>query len=101
MVDGGRTTGQRRDQPPTFDIADAFRWCTIAPIGICKIERVYVAATKASPATEGRVKPPATRTPAKKAAARSANVSAPGKRATKSVGAKAASGTPASRESVT
>jgi RNA polymerase primary sigma factor len=105
MVDGGRITGQRRDQPPTFDIADAFRWCTIAPIGICKIERVYVAATKASPATDEPVKRTATRTPAKKAAARSANGLAPAKRATKSTaastGSKAESGTAAKSRTAT
>jgi RNA polymerase primary sigma factor len=105
MVDGGRITGQRRDQPPTFDIADAFRWCTIAPIGICKIERVYVAATKASPATDEPVKRTATRTPAKKATARTANGSAPAKRATKSTaastGSKAESGTAAKSRTAT
>ena len=54
------------------------------PIGICKIERVYVAATKARPATDEPVKRTATKTPAKKAsAAKSANGSAPAKRATK------------------
>jgi RNA polymerase primary sigma factor len=64
------------------------------PIGICKIERVYVAATKARPATDEPVKRTATKTPAKKAsAAKSANGSAPAKRAAKS--------TAASRESST
>ena len=54
------------------------------PIGIYKIERVYVAATKARPATDEPVKRTATKTPAKKApAAKSANGSAPAKRATK------------------
>jgi len=54
------------------------------PIGIHKIERVYVAATKARPATDEPVKRTATKTPAKKApAAKSANGSAPAKRATK------------------
>ena len=48
-------------------------------------ERVYVAATKASPATDHPVKRTATKTPAKKApAAKSANGSAPAKRAAKS-----------------
>ncbi len=39
------------------------------PIGNCKIERVYVAATKARPATDEPVKRTATKTPAKKTAA--------------------------------
>jgi RNA polymerase primary sigma factor len=73
------------------------------PIGICKIERVYVAATKARPATDEPVKRTATKTPAKKApaaraanpggAAKSANGSAPAKRATKSTAAKPAKAT--------
>jgi RNA polymerase primary sigma factor len=51
---------------------------------------VYVAATKARPATDEPVKRTATKTPAKKApAAKSANGSAPAKRATKSAPAKA------------
>ena len=55
------------------------------PTGNQKDERVYVAATKASPATDHPVKRTATKTPAKKApAAKSANGSAPAKRATKS-----------------
>jgi RNA polymerase primary sigma factor len=59
-----------------------------------QIERVYVAATKARPATDEPVKRTATKTPAKKApAAKSANGSAPAKRATKTTPAKAASGT--------
>jgi RNA polymerase primary sigma factor len=54
------------------------------PTGIRKTERVYVAATKASPATDEPVRRTATKTPAKKAsAAKSANGSAPAKRATK------------------
>ena len=58
------------------------------PIGICKIERVYVAATKARPATDEPVKRTATKTPAKKAsAAKSANGSAPAKRSTKTTAA--------------
>ena len=61
------------------------------PIGICKIERVYVAATKARPATDEPVKRTATKTPAKKApAAKAANGSAPAKRATKTAAAKPA-----------
>jgi RNA polymerase primary sigma factor len=64
------------------------------PIRICKTERVYVAATKARPATDEPVKRTATKTPAKKApAAKSANGSAPAKRATKTAAAKAESGT--------
>jgi RNA polymerase primary sigma factor len=54
---------------------------------------VYVAATKARPATDEPVKRTATKAPAKKAsAAKSANGSAPAKRATKSAPAKAAKG---------
>jgi RNA polymerase primary sigma factor len=44
---------------------------------------VYVAATKASPATDEPVKRTATKVPAKKAAAKAANGSAPAKKATK------------------
>jgi RNA polymerase primary sigma factor len=79
------------------------------PIGICKIERVYVAATKARPATDEPVKRTATKTPAKKAsaaraanpagAAKSANGSAHAKRATKTAAASRESGAAASRES--
>jgi RNA polymerase primary sigma factor len=46
-------------------------------------ERVYVAATKASPATDEPVKRTATKTPAKKPAVKAANGSAPAKRVTK------------------
>jgi RNA polymerase primary sigma factor len=57
---------------------------------------VYVAATKASPATDEPVKRTATKTPAKKPAASqtkpAANGSAPAKRATKAPAAKAAAG---------
>jgi RNA polymerase primary sigma factor len=57
--------------------------------GIRKTERVYVAATKASPATDEPVKRTATKTPATKApAAKSANGTAPVKR-TKARAAKA------------
>jgi len=72
------------------------------PIGTCKTERVYVAATKARPATDEPVKRTATKTPAKKTtaraanpagAAKSANGSASGKRATRTSPAKAESGT--------
>jgi RNA polymerase primary sigma factor len=81
------------------------------------MERVYVAATKARPATDEPVKRTATKAPAKKtaarresgtAAAKSANGSAPAKRATKTAAAsresgtaKAESGTAKSRESAT
>ena len=51
------------------------------PTGLRKTERVYVAATKASPATDEPVKHTATKTPAKKA---------PAKRAAKAPAAKAA-----------
>jgi RNA polymerase primary sigma factor len=55
---------------------------------------VYVAATKASPATDEPVKRTATRTPAKKASAtKSANGSAPAKRASKTTAASRESGT--------
>jgi RNA polymerase primary sigma factor len=56
------------------------------------MERVYVAATKARPATDEPVKRTATKAPAKKTVAKSANGSAPAKRATKTA-AKAESGT--------
>jgi RNA polymerase primary sigma factor len=74
------------------------------PIRICKIERVYVAATKARPATDEPVKRTATKTPAKKAAAsrepgraavKSANGSASAKRATKTTAASRESGSAA------
>ena len=54
------------------------------PTGLRKTERVYVAATKASPATEEPVKRTATKTHGKKAsAAKAANGSAPAKKASK------------------
>ncbi len=57
--------------------------------GIRKTERVYVAATKASPATDEPVKRTATKTPAKKTpAAKAANGTAPVKRAAKGTAAK-------------
>jgi RNA polymerase primary sigma factor len=57
---------------------------------------VYVAATKARPATDEPVKRTATKTPAKKgSAAKSANGSAPAKRATKTAPAKATAAKPA------
>jgi RNA polymerase primary sigma factor len=66
------------------------------PVGIRKIERVYVAATKARPATDEPVKRTATKTPAKKAsAAKSTNGSAPAKRAAKTTAAKAVKATAA------
>jgi RNA polymerase primary sigma factor len=83
-------------------MADAFRWCTTVPIGNCKMERVYVAATKARPATEEPVKRTATKTPARKApAAKSANGSAPAKRATKTAAASRESSSAAKSESGT
>jgi RNA polymerase primary sigma factor len=66
------------------------------PTRIRKTERVYVAATKASPATDEPVKRTATKAPAKKApAAKAANGSAPAKRAAKATTAKAAKAAPA------
>ena len=53
-------------------------------------ERAYVAATKASPATEKPVKRTATKTPAKKAVTKATNGSAPAKRTTKAAPAKTA-----------
>ncbi|MGV0688077.1 RNA polymerase sigma factor [Mycolicibacterium thermoresistibile] len=89
---------------PTFDICDAFRWCTLTASGCprhrsTQEERVYVAATEASPATD-EPKRTATKTPAKKAAAtksasgttKSGNGSAPAKRAAKSSRTKSESG---------
>jgi RNA polymerase primary sigma factor len=59
------------------------------PTGIRKTERVYVAATKASPAADEPVRRTATKTPAKKnGAAKSANGSAPAKKANKKTSAK-------------
>jgi RNA polymerase primary sigma factor len=58
--------------------------------GIRKTERVYVAATKASPATDEPVKRTAAKTPAKKAPAKAAAAKAPAKRATKAPAKKAA-----------
>ncbi len=68
------------------------------PTGLRKTERVYVAATKASPATDEPVKRTATKAPAKKApAVKAANGSAAVKRAAKSAprAAKAEPGTTA------
>jgi len=66
-----------------------------APTGTQQDERVYVAATKASPATDQPVKRTAAKTPAKKApAAKSTNGSAaPAKRAAKAAATKATSAT--------
>ncbi|KMO71073.1 RNA polymerase sigma factor SigA [Mycolicibacterium chubuense] len=58
--------------------------------GTRTIGRVYVAATKASPATDEPVKRPAAKTPAKKAPAKAANGSAPAKKAAKAAPVKAA-----------
>lgn len=67
-----------------YSTADIFQWRTTVPAGKKQDERVYVAATKASPATDHPVKRTATKTPAKKAsAAKPANGSAPAKRAAK------------------
>jgi RNA polymerase primary sigma factor len=63
---------------------------THARTGIRKTERVYVAATKASPATDEPVKRTAAKTPAKKAPAKSAAAKAPAKRAAKAPAKKAA-----------
>jgi RNA polymerase primary sigma factor len=68
------------------------------PTGLRNTERVYVAATKASPATDEPVKRTATKAPAKKApAVKAANGTAPAKRAAKSAprAAKAEPGTTA------
>ena len=65
-------------------------------------ERVYVAATKASPATDEPVKRTATKTPAKRPVASqsklAANGSAPAKRATKAPAARAAKAEPGDAE---
>jgi RNA polymerase primary sigma factor len=61
------------------------------PVRICKTERVYVAATKARPATDEPVKRTATKAPAKKTSpAKASNGAAPAKRAAKTAEAKAA-----------
>nr|WP_218620654.1 RNA polymerase sigma factor [Mycolicibacterium hippocampi] len=68
---------------PTFDIADHFGGAPVRAENRTT-ERVYVAATKASPATDEPVKRTATKAPAKKAApAKSANGTAPAKKAAK------------------
>jgi RNA polymerase primary sigma factor len=68
-----------------------------ARTGIRRTERAYVAATKASPATDAPVKRTATKTPARKAsAAKSVNGSAPAKRATKTT-TRAAKAEPATK----
>ena len=85
MVDGGRSPDSGENQTRRYSTADIFRWRIRVPTGNQIDERVYVAATKASPATDHPVKRTATKTPAKKApAAKSANGSAPAKRAAKS-----------------
>jgi RNA polymerase primary sigma factor len=76
---------------PIFHIADAFGEARACLPVASKTERVYVVATKASPATKKPVKRPATKTPAKKATARPA----PAKKATKSAPAKASKAAPA------
>ena len=70
------------------------RWAQ--PTGKMQDERVYVAATKARPATDEPVKRTATKTPAKKApAAKAANGSAPAKKAAKPTKANATKASPA------
>jgi RNA polymerase primary sigma factor len=76
---------------PIFHIADAFGEARACLPEASKTERVYVVATKASPATKKPVKRSATKTPAKKAAARPA----PAKKVTKSAPAKASKAAPA------
>jgi RNA polymerase primary sigma factor len=68
-------------------------------VGRQQTERVYVAATKASPATEEPVKRTATKTPTKRSSAtKTANGSAPAKRAAKSTRATAK---PSTKDSAT
>jgi RNA polymerase primary sigma factor len=76
---------------PIFHIADAFGEARACLPVASKTERVYVVATKASPATKKPVKRSATKTPAKKAAARPV----PAKKVTKSVPARASKAAPA------
>ncbi len=90
MVDGGRIPDSGEIKPPIFDSRHFSMAHDLRPPEIRKTERVYVAATKASPATDHPVKRTATKAPAKKApaakTAKSANGSAPAKRATKTAG---------------
>jgi len=91
MVVGGRPTDSERVltliSTPTFDIADTFGYACPDPPEVSPTEGVYVAATKASPATDEPVKRTATKSPAKAPAKRSpakaANGTAPAKRAAK------------------
>lgn len=91
MVVGGRPTDSARVltliSTPTFDIADTFGYACPDPPEVSPTEGVYVAATKASPATDEPVKRTATKSPAKAPAKRSpakaANGAAPAKRAAK------------------
>ena len=76
---------------PIFHIADAFGEARACLPVASKIERVYVVATKASPATKKPVKRTATKTPAKKAAARPV----PAKKVTKPAPARATKAAPA------
>ena len=76
---------------PIFHIADAFGEARACLPVASKTERVYVVATKASPATKKPVKRSATKTPAKKAAARPV----PAKKVIKSAPAKASKAAPA------
>ncbi len=105
MVLGDRPTDSARVftliSTPTFDIADTFGQARPDPPEVSTTEGVYVAATKANPATDEPVKRTATKSPAKTAAKRSAanpaNGSAPAKRATKT-GSRAAKATTASED---
>lgn len=86
MVDGGRLPDSGENphtrSTPTVLIADAFGGALRRPKA-STTERVYVAATKASPATDEPVKRTATKPPAKRPAAKGVNGSAPAKRAAK------------------
>lgn len=70
-------------QTPTLEIEDTFGQPCPDPPEVRPTEGVYVAATKATPATDEPVKRTATKSPAKRTAAKSANGTAPAKRAAK------------------
>ncbi|MDA4109777.1 RNA polymerase sigma factor [Mycobacterium holsaticum DSM 44478] len=110
MVVGGRIPDSGDIKPPIFDsqrssmvhASPRFAWTPANDE--MQDERVYVAATKASPATDEPVKRTATKTPAKKApaaksgsagAAKTANGSPPAKKATKTKSRTAAKAAPA------
>jgi RNA polymerase primary sigma factor len=108
MVDGGRIPDsgefnrQYSTKPTFFDGARGSPRLRGGPSHEkLQDERVYVAATKARPATDEPVKRTATKTPAKKAspAAKSANGSTAPKRATKTAAAKATGAKPAAAKS--